>query len=245
MTKAVLIQYAKMVSIAFAFNFTAMNTSAQTAVRYLSAKDSDPIKMGWMQGFPPSKDKLITVADGTAFQFPQIRWSVVNVQQLLPTAEVSRGLSAPSTLPYQLDKFIDKITFMPWGEKELMTWEASLWKNYTDGMLILHKGKIVYERYFGALTESKIHLVMSLTKSFTGTLASILVSEALLDENKLVSEYVPELKQSAFADATLRQVMDMTTALQFSEDYADANAEIWAFSAAGNPLPKPDRKSVV
>jgi len=68
MTKAVLIQYAKMVSIAFAFNFTAMNTSAQTAVRYLSAKDSDPIKMGWMQGFPPSKDKLITVADGTAFQ---------------------------------------------------------------------------------------------------------------------------------------------------------------------------------
>lgn len=120
-----------------------------------------------------------------------------------------------------------------------MTWYASLWKNYTDGVIILHKGHVVYERYFGALKEDKVHAVMSLTKSFTGTIASILVAEGMLDENKLVTYYVPELKSSAFGDATVRQVMDMTTALKYSEDYADPTAEIWDFSAAGNPLPKP------
>lgn len=81
---------------------------------------------------------------------------------------------------------------------------------------------------------------MSLTKSFTGTLASILVAEGKIDPDKLVSYYVPELKKSAFGDATVRQVMDMTTSLKYSEDYADPNAEVWAFSAAGNPFPGKD-----
>lgn len=79
---------------------------------------------------------------------------------------------------------------------------------------------------------------MSVTKSFTGTIASILVAEGILDETKLVVHYVPELKNSAYADATIRQVMDMTTGLKYSENYADPNAEIWEYSAAGNPLPK-------
>ena len=114
----------------------------------------------------------------------------------------------------------------------------SLGKLYR-GMIILHRGEVVYERYFGALPETNVHAVMSLTKSFTGTLASILVAEGELDENKKASFYVPELKNPAYGDATVRQVMDMTTALKYSEDYADPKADFWEFSAAGNPLPKP------
>jgi len=131
------------------------------------------------------------------------------------------------------------VEFLPWEIDQKMTWNESLMKNYTDGILILHKGKVVYEKYFGELSERKVHAVMSLTKSFTGTLASILVAEGLIDEDAVMTEYIPELSGSAFGDATVRQVMDMTTGLAFSEDYADPNAEIWAFSAAGNPLAKP------
>jgi hypothetical protein len=58
-----------------------------------------------------------------------------------------------------------------------------------------------------------------------------------------VVEYVPELANSAFGDATLRQLLDMTTALKFSEDYADPTAEVWAHARAGNPLPKPKNYS--
>jgi hypothetical protein len=86
-------------------------------------------------------------------------------------------LDAPQGLEYALDKDIDSITFTPWNSKEKMTWEESLWENYTDGMLIMHQGNVVYEKYFSELTEKKVHAVMSLTKSFNGTLASILVAE--------------------------------------------------------------------
>ena len=50
---------------------------------------------------------------------------------------------------------------------------------------------------------------------------------------------MPELSTSGFGSATVRQVMDMTTGIKFSENYADPNAEVWAHGAAGNPLPKP------
>ncbi|MCX3297679.1 serine hydrolase [Planobacterium sp. JC490] len=51
----------------------------------------------------------------------------------------------------------------------------------------MHRGSVLYERYFGELAPERVHAVMSVTKSFTGTLASILVAESVLDENKLVN----------------------------------------------------------
>lgn len=213
--------------------------SGQGEKRFLSARDSDPIKMGWMQGFPPPKDRQLRFADGSFFEFPAMRWSVVHMSEFMPVVNVSRGLTAPDSLPYRLDTRIDSITFRPTNARKDMTWEESLWENYTDGILILHRGRVVYERYFGALTADNKHAAMSVTKSFTGTLGAVLVAEGKLDENKPVAEYIPELKDSAFGDASVRQVLDMTTALQFSEEYANPKAEIWVYSAAGNPLPKP------
>lgn len=213
--------------------------SARSKRRFLSARDSDPIKMGWMQGFPPPKDKQLRFADGSFFEFPAMRWSVVHMSEFMPVVNVSRGLGAPDPLAYRLDPRIDSITFRPTNAGKDMTWEESLWENYTDGILILHRGRVVYERYFGALTADNKHAAMSVTKSFTGTLGAVLVAEGKLDESKLVSEYIPELKDSAFGDASVRQALDMTTALQFGEEYANPKAEIWVYSAAGNPLPKP------
>ena len=104
---------------------------------------------------------------------------------------------------------------------------------------MLHHGKVVYERYAGCLTPETLHGAMSVTKSLTGLLAEMLVAEGQLDENALVGALIPELKASAFGDATVRQVMDMTAALDYSEDYADPKAEVWRYAQAGSPLPVP------
>lgn len=214
-------------------------STAQEKTKYLDALQSDPARMGWMIGSPPPADRIPRFDDGSFFQFPALRWSVAHMRQFMPTVNVSRGLGASIPIITNFNRDIDKIKFVPLGETNSMTWEESLEKVYADGVIIMHHGKIVYEKYFGALTIDGQHAVMSVTKSFTGTLGIILAKEGLIDPEKMVSFYVPELKNSAFGDATVRQVMDMTTALQFSEDYADPNAEIWKFSAAGNPLPKP------
>ncbi|MCH2338923.1 MAG: beta-lactamase family protein [Pseudomonas sp.] len=210
-----------------------------TAQAQLTAAESDPVKLGWMQGFPPPADKLIGQPDSNYFSFPKLRWTVCHIRELLPTKAVSRGLDAPTPLRQSLDGSIDAVRFTPLGTSEPMTWEQSLAANYTDGIIVLHQGRVVYERYFGCLNEQRKHAAMSMTKSLTGLVAEILVAEGALDDQAKVATIVPELASSAFGDASVRQVMDMTTALDFSEDYADPNAQIWSYSAAANPLPKP------
>jgi len=192
-----------------------------------------------MVGSPPPADRILRFEDGSYFRFPQMRWSVANFRQLMPTVNVSRGLGESSLLEHQPSNEIDALTFVPLGGGEPMTWQQSLQANYTDGIIILHRGKLVYERYFGVLKPEGQHAAMSITKTFTGTLAALLVAEEKLDPERLVADYVPELAASGFGDASVRQLMDMTTGIHFSEDYADPKAEVWAHAAAGNPLPKP------
>ncbi len=212
----------------------------QKDIKVLTAKESDPRVMQWMQGNPPPKDKTLRVDDGSFFIFPGLRWSVSHMREFMPTVGVSKGLKNAAPLAYaHLKSEIDQIRFMPLGKNQWISFEESLDEVYADGVIILHHGKIVYEHYRGSLTEEGQHTAMSVTKSVTGTLGAILVAEGLIDPKKKVTDYVPELKNSAFGDATVRQVMDMTTAVQFSEDYADPKAEIWAYSAAGNPMVKP------
>ena len=133
-----------------------------------------------LEGFPPPPDKIITQPDSVYFSFPRLRWSVCHLREFLPTEEISRGLGAPVPLDYpsaaefaDLRQQIDAVTFTPQNSDTEMTWEESLYANYTDGMLIMHRVEVVYERYFGCLEEDGKHPIMSMTKSFTGLLAEI------------------------------------------------------------------------
>lgn len=205
----------------------------------MTAAQSDPGKLGWMTGSPPPADKIIRFTDGDYFSFPKLRWTVCHFRQLMPTAGVSRGLGAPVLFERKIDDSIDAVTFTALDGGKKMTWVESLAANYTDGMVILHDGLLVYERYSGCLDETGQHGAMSVTKSITGLLGEMLVAEGTLDETAKVGVLVPELANSAFGDATVRQVLEMTTGLRYSEDYADPDSEVWRYSAAGNPLPKP------
>ncbi|WP_246840484.1 serine hydrolase [Lacimicrobium sp. SS2-24] len=209
-------------------------------VAFADAEVSDPVRLGWMQGSPPPKDKLITHPQSDYFSFPKLRWTVCHIRQLLPTEQVSRGLGAPVPLIYEPDDSIDQLTFTPTGQDKPISWKTSLALNYTDGLLVLHRNKIIYEYYSGCLDELGQHAAMSMTKSLTGLLAEILIAQGQLDEQQPVKELIPELAESAFGIATIRQVMDMTTSIQYSEDYSDPNADIWQYSMAANPLPKPE-----
>lgn len=204
----------------------------------LSAQASDPVTMGWMQGQPPAPDKTIRPGDPDFFAFPKLRWTVCHFSQMMPVVAVDRGPGAAAALPEALDPTIDAVTFTPLGGGEEMTWDAAFDANYSDGVIVLHHGRVVYERYGGCLKPDGLHGAMSVTKSLTGLMAEALIAEGRLDEAAPVASIIPELEGSAFGDATVRQVLEMTTALDYSEDYADPEAEVWTYSAAGSAFPK-------
>lgn len=197
---------------------------------------TDPIKLGWMQGSPPPKDKTIRAADGSMLKFPQTRWSFNHMRELLPTRNV-RHAETPSRLVSQPAE-LDGLTFKTMTGAD-MTWKEMLANTYADSILVMHDGKVIYERYFGAAAPHRPHQAMSVTKSFVGTLAAMLAAEGKLDPQAPVTKYVPELKDSAYGDATVRDVMDMRIGVKYTENYADPTSSIWDYARAGGILPRP------
>ena len=208
----------------------------------LSSSDSDPVSMGWMQGFPPPEDKRISQPYADFWSFPKIRWSVCHLRELLPTRNVSRGTGAARALISRPDAALPRLTVVANDirsepiEGPLLDVIAT---QYTDGLIVLHKGIVKLEYYSGCLTPERPHATMSMTKSVVGLMAEILIAEGVLEDARKVTDWIPELESSAFAGASLRQVLDMTTGTAFDETYTDPNADIWVYANASDAMPKP------
>jgi len=212
---------------------------ASAPVEHLNAAASDPNLLGWMQGAPPPPELQVRFDDGGMYSFPKLRWAYSNIRRLVPTTSVSRGDGPVSVLPRADRDDIDAVRFTPIGRSDLMTWAQSLDANYTDGIVVLHRGRIVHERYFGALASHRAHIAWSVTKSFFGTIAASLVAEGRLDPQAPVSDTLPELAGTGLGSARVREVLDMTSSIHYSEDYTNPEAEIWQHGRAGSILSRP------
>jgi CubicO group peptidase (beta-lactamase class C family) len=97
----------------------------------------------------------------------------------------------------------------------------------------------VYERYFGEGAREVALECGSVTKSFVGLLAMVLIHEKVLDDAKFIPHYLPELRGTAWEDATLRQVMDMETGLAYREDTQDKSSDLWPYRYSTGRWPRP------
>jgi CubicO group peptidase (beta-lactamase class C family) len=220
-----------------------MDTGTLTfdGIAYPDGHASDPRRLGWMEGTPPPAERQVRFADDAFLDFPRIRWTLSHMRELVPTVNVWRGAGpasafAEGTLTHEA---IDTLAFTDMNGRE-RRWDASLFDTYTDGILVLHRGRRVYERYFGALQPQLPHSCFSITKSYAATLCAALVHEGVLDARRTIPHWLPEMKGGAYEDATLRQVMDMQIGVAYSEAYADPAAHIWDYARAGGLRPRPE-----
>jgi CubicO group peptidase (beta-lactamase class C family) len=175
-----------------------------------------------MTGFPPAPDSLITLANWQ--DSPNHCWAFQHVRELVPTQRIGRGPGPVSPLPAAL---------WPVGEVTVTRLDGSastvdevIRDTFTDAFLMLHHGSIVDERYFGEMTAATPHLVMSVSKSIVGCVASVLIENGVLDPNALVTDYVAEVSASGYAGATVRHLLDMRTGVAFREAYTAMDAEV-------------------
>ena len=198
-------------------------------------------QFGFMQGAPPPMAQQVRFKDDRFLEHPQNRWALSHIRELVPTATVWRGGGAPSdlgTVPHDAEAAIDELVFTDLDGAS-HTWPDSLVRTYTDGILVLHRGVRVYERYFGALEPHRPHLCFSVTKSYAATLAAMLLHEGVLAEERAIPYYLPETTGTAFETATLRQVLDMQVGIAGVEEYSDPRALIWDYFRAGGFRPRP------
>jgi CubicO group peptidase (beta-lactamase class C family) len=81
-----------------------------------------------------------------------------------------------------------------------------------DGIVIVHQGRIVYERYPHMASSDK-HLLFSMTKAFIGTLVGLLEADGLIDVKRPIETYIPELNGTAWAGTPVRDILDMASGI--------------------------------
>ena len=171
-------------------------------------------------GAIPSGD-LVTLVNWQ--DAPHLRWAYVHIPEVLATARIARGDGPASPLP-SAERDLDGMPFKVRGER--YTVGEMLARTDTDGFLVLHRGRILVERYGGAMSETTPHLLQSVSKSLTSALAGALVGAGRLDPEAAVPSYVRELRGGSFEGCSVQDLLDMRAGTRFSEAYEDVDADI-------------------
>lgn len=95
------------------------------------------------------------------------------------------------------------------------------------GLLVIKDGKIVYERYGLGNTRNTRWLSFSVTKSVVSMLVGAAISDGFIAGiDEPVSDYLPRLKGSAYDQVTIGNVLQMSSGVEWNEDYADPQSDI-------------------
>ena len=177
-----------------------------------------------MDRFPSPVAAQVTLANWR--NPPFARWAFQHVRELIPSADIANDPANVRPLPEA-----------PLDGRKLPLGDF-LEATDTDGFVILHRGRLVFERYTNGMTPHTPHILMSVTKSMLGLLAGILAGRGLLDPEREVVDIIPELQKTGYAGATVRHLLDMRSGIAFEEDYLATSGPIVEYrkSTGWNPL---------
>lgn len=191
-----------------------------------------------MQEFPPPAALQVTLANWRKPPFN--KWAFQHVCEIVPSAEIPNDRQNIRELPTASHDFAD---FSIQGETEVSGLESFLRATDTDGFLVMRQGKIIHESYYNGMERYTPHILMSVSKSVLGLIVGILVERGKLDLKTLVTSWIPEVQKTAYAGATLRDLIDMRVGIFFDEDYlASAGPIIEYRKAQGWDPPAPGEK---
>lgn len=161
---------------------------------------------------------------------PFHRRSFQHVREVLPTALVRADKQLRRLPERPID--LDGVTFDD-RDGEPTRLDDHLARTCADGICVVSRGDVVYERLFGGMRPETLHLLMSVSKSFCGALVGIAVADGRVGIDDRASDIDPALADTALADATLRQLIDMTAGTDFVESY---NLEHRLLGEDGEPV---------
>ena len=159
---------------------------------------------------------------------PHNKESFQHVRELFSTVTLTAEETNTTSFEYK-EEDISKIKYelkFPGFEGEY-TIQDMLDKTYTDSFLLMKDGVIIYEKYFNGMTEQSFHLMNSVSKSFLGILIGTLVDEGLVKTEKLLTDYLPDFKDTGFSGTTVQQALDMTGSVKYGEVYLERESDFW------------------
>jgi CubicO group peptidase (beta-lactamase class C family) len=138
-----------------------------------------------------------------------------NVAELIPVQPIQGP--GDSEFPQDLDAQLLERSYQI-ADKEISGIEF-LKQSYTDGLLVTKNGTLVAQYFANNMSLNSPHLTFSVSKSITGIVAGIVLKKFDVSASTKISEILKSASGGAYADATIRNLLDMTVSLDFDEVY--------------------------
>lgn len=173
---------------------------------------------------------------------PFSSWAFLNVSEIVPCAVIP-GLRLPEEPGPGFASFETlTVTGTDGAARPIADFLA---QSQTDSLIVMRSGRIVGEWFGAGIDPASPHLVFSVTKSVTALLFGIAFDKGLLSPGDTVARHVPEAAGSAYADATVQNLLDMEVSLDFEENYLDTTGNFhryrratgWTPDNAADPAP--------
>lgn len=154
-------------------------------------------------------------AVNTLFDEDRIVENFSNMDRLFLHTALSRGTGSVTPLPEGPDMTL------PDGAAEWID-ERSI-----AALLVLHDGQIVHESYHQGTGPDDLRISWSMAKSYLSLLFGLLHSDGTIPSlDAPVTQYAPALSGGAYDGVSILNVLQMTSGVEFDEDYLDYNSDI-------------------
>jgi len=164
----------------------------------------------------------------------------LSMQRLFPTLAIeapAQSMPLPST---EISLNVDALIFPdPLRAGHTINGEQLLNRRvFNDGLLVMHKQKVIHESYRNGMQASDRHVIHSCTKSLCSMLVAMAIDEGKLDPTREVRSYLNNFSTlSAWQGVTLQHAWDMQAGIAYSEDYEDPDADYWSYARAAGYYP--------
>ena len=155
-----------------------------------------------------------------------LKFNIINIDKLFAVSEPI----PPAEIPYTFntkDFELPKTYFFEDKEQDL----ASALEHFkTDGLIVLHQGDMLYENYWNNNSAASKHIAFSVSKSFLSALIGIAVHDGLIDNiEDPITKYLPDFNGTGYEGVSIKNILQMSSGVEFNEDYADPQSDINKF----------------
>jgi CubicO group peptidase (beta-lactamase class C family) len=146
-----------------------------------------------------------------------------NIDKLYPTRKVERGQKV-----YPLPKNLTDLSGVEYKiDGQIYSTTDFIRHNRVAGLLVIRDDEIITEEYSLGNSENSRWISFSVTKSVVSMLLGAAIQDGYIRSvDDKVSDYIPHLKGTTYADATIKNVLQMASGTQWNEDYADPNSDV-------------------
>ncbi len=146
-----------------------------------------------------------------------------NLNMIFPTRKILAG-ETTLELPEQKLNLADVEIRT---DDDVLTVDQYFYQQNVAGMLVIKNGKIVYERYGLGNTEENLWVSFSVAKSVTSLLVGAAIKDGYIQSvDEKVTDYLPRLKNSAYDQSTIGNILQMSSGVEWNEDYADPASDV-------------------